>query len=940
MDGAESLPETPKGPPGIATNLPKKPDLTNGDESEPVTPTARINTPQSSPQSSPQTSPQKSEDSKSEYSGYGMSSTFTENDDASSHTLSDHSSERGTLADGEADSSRDDLMSSQDIFKICEELRATVIPSNPAFMDWERLMRVSRSAQRINKWQQAQALVHLEALESTKTHCSKPPCMRNVTAFAEFLQAAPFEMTDCLLKTLDEHMSTWEDAAKDPHAGQRHVREEPDGDFGDWEVIVKLTNDVGDRDRTIRGLRLELSRSKRKLEMVQMGLGQSQGQEEVQGREVSLPQDDEVLSQDRSTHRWGSDKPGSLFPEPKVSIGESGHGSPTRDMNPPDASDGSSSAGTSSPAGSSPGLAGPSGVPAWDVQALSCPSDSSNEAVVRWREKAQEEQHRAEQQQRLLEDREKELEDKERELQECRRELQEMEDRLRERPSSVAARRRSSMFSGNSNFGTLFSELRGLDGVPDSPASRDFDSEPEHDRDEQHRPLEPPFPSPLTTERRQSVRRHSRLDELRGLETIPDNPTGPSIDSEPEHARDGQRRPLESPSPSPLTTEQHQGTASPLMKERRRSVRRHSRLVGEEQLSLRPNSPFFKDLHRAPSPVMEEERGTMGFTDPVWDEQPGRLRSTAVVLDEKPGPARSLATMMKEKLGIARPPSSATTKQPVTPHFTSTKADEKPKKASSPSTTRKEKSEIARSLSPTKTKLPGTFSSPSTSTMAVEQQGIVRPPPTVVSEKPETTPSPSPITNKQPAVAVSPSLLMTGEQPETRSFGSLFIKELRQEPRSLESIIREQLWAWVEIWLFLYALVLNPLPGLTRILSSVSFLAHIDWDSWQPTPVPPRPLPTEALGRVLRQAVIFLSMQTYISCHQQRRIWLDANTLTRTYLVKQFREGTTWWWLPGVDPDLMTWGKTFSPSFIMLVQTADVWAPFAVARLRKMKLVE
>ncbi|PNY26528.1 Uncharacterized protein TCAP_03548 [Tolypocladium capitatum] len=734
MDGAESPPDTPTVPANTGTN-----------------------------------SPQRSEDTESEYSGYGRPTIFTDNDDESSHTAaSDLSDEVGRLGEGGADSASEDLMGSQDIIKKCKELRETNIPPNPYFADLESLGRIGRSAQRINKCWRALAKVTLQALEGAENHCSREPCRQNAIAFAKLLRSGPVETTDQVLKTVNKHVSTWDDAARDYHAAQRDGTEESDGGAQHYAEFLSLTIEKGDLERTVSRLTADLERKDRELAMA-LAMVQRQGQGQGQGKVTTLPQDDEVLSQAGSIHKWGPDELDSLFPslDSKDSMGESAHDSTTRDKNTPDTSDDSSSPGTGSPAGSSPSLGGLSEkTPAWDLLARSGLSDGSNEEAVNWRERAQEELHRAKQQRRLLERREEELEESKRELeeskreleeskmelQECKREMQEQEDRLRERPS-VAAKRRSSQFLGYSvNFKNLSDELEGANSIPDSPASSAFDKGSEQDLDEQRRMLRSP------------------------------------------------------------TSYQHRGPPTRSMAERRRSRRRHSLPVDEEQQSPWPHSPLIRDRYRAASPVMEEQR-----------EMP---RSTAAVMDE----------------------------QPVTARFSVTE----------------------------------------------EQHGMA--------------PSPSPLTDEQP--------------------------KLRQAPRSLDYIVTEQLRAWVEVGMFLYALVLHPLAALMRFLSSAPFLAGIDWDSWQPTPEPPRHLPTEALGHVLRQVVIFLSVHTYISCHRQRKIWLDANALTRTYLVKQFREGPGWWWLPGVDPDLMNWSKTFSPLLMTLVQTADVWAPLALARLRKMKLIE
>lgn len=54
-------------------------------------------------------------------------------------------------------------------------------------------------------------------------------------------------------------------------------------------------------------------------------------------------------------------------------------------------------------------------------------------------------------------------------------------------------------------------------------------------------------------------------------------------------------------------------------------------------------------------------------------------------------------------------------------------------------------------------------------------------------------------------------------------------------------------------------------------------------------------VPWHGLLQILTHVVLFASVQSWISCHRQRDIWLQANGMTRTHFIKQMRGDTSWW---------------------------------------------
>jgi hypothetical protein len=83
------------------------------------------------------------------------------------------------------------------------------------------------------------------------------------------------------------------------------------------------------------------------------------------------------------------------------------------------------------------------------------------------------------------------------------------------------------------------------------------------------------------------------------------------------------------------------------------------------------------------------------------------------------------------------------------------------------------------------------------------------------------------------------------------------------------------------------------------------------FDHWIDYPLPevtPPPVPSESLTVLGTQAaVLFLVSvaQVYVALQRERRIWMQANGLTRVYMLGHMREDPSWGVLPGVDPNLM-----------------------------------
>ncbi|PHH60202.1 hypothetical protein CDD81_1944 [Ophiocordyceps australis] len=66
--------------------------------------------------------------------------------------------------------------------------------------------------------------------------------------------------------------------------------------------------------------------------------------------------------------------------------------------------------------------------------------------------------------------------------------------------------------------------------------------------------------------------------------------------------------------------------------------------------------------------------------------------------------------------------------------------------------------------------------------------------------------------------------------------------------------------------------------------------------------------PMEAATRIVRQMLVFLTMHTYLACHEEKKMWLKANGQTREYLIWQVQGHMAFWVIPGVNPSL-SWGK-------------------------------
>ncbi|KAM4065152.1 hypothetical protein HRG_004511 [Hirsutella rhossiliensis] len=151
-------------------------------------------------------------------------------------------------------------------------------------------------------------------------------------------------------------------------------------------------------------------------------------------------------------------------------------------------------------------------------------------------------------------------------------------------------------------------------------------------------------------------------------------------------------------------------------------------------------------------------------------------------------------------------------------------------------------------------------------------------------------------------------------------------------------LLKEQCLAWRDIALFLAFILVQTWTAPARIvyknrrsLRSLPLLKSIDWEKWQPAARPEKAFRTRGLLRAVRHVAILLSVHAYLSCRWERDIWIEANGQTRRHLIKQLHGDVQWWPVPGVDPGV-AWDKGCEAWALVLVQTTDIWASWALER--------
>lgn len=120
--------------------------------------------------------------------------------------------------------------------------------------------------------------------------------------------------------------------------------------------------------------------------------------------------------------------------------------------------------------------------------------------------------------------------------------------------------------------------------------------------------------------------------------------------------------------------------------------------------------------------------------------------------------------------------------------------------------------------------------------------------------------------------------------------------------------IVEPLWHSA-YWLFLVVCEVRQLNAFKK------FHRNQPADPSQPPRRPRIPLmPSSSLRSLLASVFLFAVFQVYISASRERQIWLQANGLTRKYMLKTYASRRSWMLIPDVDGDL-TWG--FKDPFIL-----------------------
>lgn len=79
---------------------------------------------------------------------------------------------------------------------------------------------------------------------------------------------------------------------------------------------------------------------------------------------------------------------------------------------------------------------------------------------------------------------------------------------------------------------------------------------------------------------------------------------------------------------------------------------------------------------------------------------------------------------------------------------------------------------------------------------------------------------------------------------------------------------------------------------------------------------------------VLRPALILLTLQVYVACERERRLWLEGNQLTRHHLVDIRGRDPYWMFLPGVDLRFAMSRLEAKSMAVLLLQTADLWIAY------------
>ncbi|KFH46208.1 hypothetical protein ACRE_029620 [Hapsidospora chrysogenum ATCC 11550] len=126
--------------------------------------------------------------------------------------------------------------------------------------------------------------------------------------------------------------------------------------------------------------------------------------------------------------------------------------------------------------------------------------------------------------------------------------------------------------------------------------------------------------------------------------------------------------------------------------------------------------------------------------------------------------------------------------------------------------------------------------------------------------------------------------------------------------------VRVQFTAWADLFWFLATWSHWAVCAALHVLFDPIQSVCARFDHWIDFPLPkvkPWALRSESLRVLGTQAAVLVLVsvaQVYVALQRERRIWMQANGVTRVYMLGHMREDPSWGVLPGVDPNLMVGG--------------------------------